>query len=47
MIGKSSSDKSLSIQLINKSMKGIYSKNKFFKKLPKIIPKYFQDSESI
>ena len=46
MIGKSSSGKSLRIQLINKSMKG-NSKNKFFKKFPKIIQTYFQDSESI
>ena len=41
MIGKPGSGKSLSIQLINKSMKGIYSKNKFFKKFPKIVQTIF------
>ena len=46
IIGKPGSGKSLSAQLINKSMKGIYSKNKFFKKFPKIIQTYFQGSES-
>ena len=27
-------------------MKGIYSKNKFFKKFPKIVQTYFQESKS-
>ena len=46
IIGKPGSGKSLSAQLINKSMKGIYSKNRFFKKFPKIIQTYFQGSQS-
>ena len=46
IIGKPGSGKSLSAQLITKSMKGIYSKNKFFKKFPKIIQTYFQGSQS-
>ena len=46
IIGKPGTGKSLSAQLIDKSMKGIYSKNKFFKQFPKIIQTYFQGSES-
>ena len=41
IIGKPGSGKSLSAQLIYKSMKGIYSKNKFFKLFPRIIQTYF------
>ena len=46
IIGKPGSGKSLSAQLINKSMKGKYSKNKFFQLYPQIIQIYFQGSES-
>ena len=46
IIGKPGSGKSLSAQLIYKSMKGIYSKNKFFKLFPRIIQTYFQGSKS-
>ena len=46
IIGKPGSGKSLSAQLIYKSMKGIYSKNNFFKLFPRIIQTYFQGSES-
>ena len=46
IIGKPGSGKSLSAQLINKSMRGKYSKNKFFKQFPQIIQTYFQGSES-
>ena len=46
IIGKPGTGKSLSAQLIDKSMKGKYSKNKFFKQFPKIIQTYFQGSES-
>ena len=46
IIGKPGTGKSLSAQLICKSMKGKYSKNKFFKKYPRIIQIYFQGSES-
>jgi len=45
IIVKTGRGKNLSAQLIYKSMKGIYSKNKFFKKFPKIIQTYFQGSE--
>ena len=41
------SGKSLSIELIIKSMKGKYSKTNFFKKFPAVIPTYFQNSEYI
>ena len=46
IIGKPGTGKSLSVQLICKSMKGIYSKNNFFKSFPQIIQTYFQGSES-
>ena len=46
IIGKPGTGKSLSAQLICKSMKGIYSKNEFFKNFPQIIQTYFQGSES-
>ena len=46
IIGKPGSGKSLSAQLIYKSMKGEYSKNKFFKLFPRIIQTYFQGSKS-
>ena len=46
IIGKPGSGKSLSAQLITKSMRGIYSKNKFFQKFPKVNQTYFQGSES-
>ena len=46
IIGKPGSGKSMSEQLINKSMGGKYSKNKFFKQPPQIIQEYFQGSES-
>ena len=43
---KSGDSKSLSMQLIIKSMKGTASNNPFFKKLPKIIVHYYQCSLS-
>ena len=46
IIGKPGTGKSLSAQLINKSMRGKYSKNKFFQKFPQINQIYFQGSES-
>ena len=46
IIGKPGSGKSLSAQLIYKSMKGEYSKNHFFKLFPRIIQTYFQGSKS-
>ena len=46
IIGKPGTGKSLSAQLIYKSMKGKYSKEKFFRKYPQIIQTYFQGSES-
>ena len=46
IIGKPGSGKSLSAQLIYKSMRGKYSKNKFFQLFPQIIQTYFQGSES-
>ena len=42
IIGKPGTGKSLSAQLINKSMRGKYSKNKFFQQFPEIIQSYFQ-----
>ena len=45
IIGKPGTGKSLSAQLIYNSMRGIYSKNGFFKKYPSIIQIYFQGSE--
>ena len=46
IIGKPGTGKSLSAKLIYKSMKGKYSKNKFFKNYPRIIQIYFQGSET-
>ena len=46
IIGKPGTGKSLSVQLINKSLKGEYSIKKFFKIYPKIIQTYFQGSLS-
>ena len=46
IIGKPGTGKSLSAQLISKSMRGKYSKEKFFRKYPQIIQTYFQGSES-
>ena len=46
IIGKPGTGKSLSAQLIYKSMRGKYSKNKFFQKFPQLIQAYFQGSES-
>ena len=46
IIGKPGTGKSLSAQLIYKSMKGKYSKEKFFREFPQIIQTYFQGSES-
>ena len=46
IIGKPGTGKSLSAKLIYKSMKGKYSKEKFFRKFPQIIQTYFQGSES-
>ena len=45
IIGKPGSGKSLSAQLIIKSMKGKYSSNKFFQLFPEIIHTYFQGSK--
>ena len=42
MVGKPGSSKSLSIQLILNSMRGKYSKSRFFLKYPQIIATYFQ-----
>ena len=46
IVGKPGTGKSLSAQLIYNSMRGIYSKNEFFKKYPSIVQIYFQGSES-
>ena len=46
IIGKPGTGKSLSVQLINKSSKGEYSNNKFFKIYSTIIQTYFQGSLS-
>ena len=46
IVGKPGTGKTLSAQLIYKSMRGKYSKNKFFRKYPQIIQTYFQGSES-
>ena len=46
IIGKPGTGKSLSAQLICKSMRGKYSEEKFFRKYPQIIQTYFQGSES-
>ena len=46
IIGKPGTGKSLSAQLLNKSMRGKYSKNKFFQQFQRIYQIYFQGSES-
>ena len=46
IIGKPGTGKSLSVQLINKSLKGKYSNKKFFRLYPKLIQTYFQGSKS-
>jgi hypothetical protein len=46
IIGKPGTGKSLSAQIIKKSMKGKYSSNKFFIEFKKKIQTYFQGSES-
>ena len=46
IIGKPGTSKSLSVQLINNSMKGKFSENEFFKKYPNIMQVYFQGSET-
>ena len=46
IIGKPGTGKSLSAQLISKTMRGKYSKEKFFRKFPQIMQTYFQGSES-
>ena len=46
IVGKPGTGKSLSSQLIYNSMRGKYSKNKFFRQFPQIILTYFQGSES-
>ena len=45
IIGESGIGKSLSIEIIINSMKGKYSKNKFFQNFPKVKPLYFQVSK--
>ena len=47
IIGNPGNGKSLSVQVINKSMKGKYSTNKFLKLFPKIIITYFHITNSI
>ena len=44
IVGKPGCSKSLSVQLINKAMKGESSNNPLFKSLPKIIMKSYQGS---
>ena len=46
IIGKPGSGKSLSAQLMYKTMRGEFSKSKFFQNFPKIIQTYFQGSNS-
>ena len=46
IIGKPGTGKSLSAQLIYKSMRGKYSKNEFFQNFPQLVQIYFQGSES-
>ena len=46
IIGKPGCGKSLSAQLISKSMKGKYSNKEFFQLFPRIIQTYFQGSQS-
>ena len=45
IIGKPGTGKNLSTQLIYKSMRGKYSKNKFFQQFPQIIQIYFKGSD--
>ena len=42
IIGNPSTGKSLSVEIIIKTMKGKYSKDKFFREFPQVIPSYFQ-----
>ena len=46
IVGKPGTGKSLSIQLLYNSMRGVYSENEFFRKYPQIIQIFFQGSES-
>ena len=46
IVGKPGTGKSLSSKLITNSMRGVYSKNPFFRKYPQIIQIYFQGSKS-
>ena len=46
IVGKPGTGKTLSAQLVYKSMRGKYSKNTFFRKFPQLIQTYFQGSES-
>ena len=46
IIGKPGSSKSLSFQLLKKTMRGNYSKSDFFRKYPQTLTTYFQCSES-
>ena len=46
IVGKPGIGKSLGFQLIYNSMRGKYSKNKFFKQFPQIVLTYFQGTES-
>jgi len=46
IIGKPGTGKSLSVQLINRCMKGKYSDKGFFKLFPKVVQTYFQGSDS-
>ena len=46
IIGRPGSGKSLSIQLISKTMRGKFSENKFFQKFQPFILTYFQGAES-
>ena len=46
ILGKPGSGKSLSAQLMTKSMRGKYSNNSFFQNFPLIIQSYFQGSDS-
>ena len=46
IVGKPGTGKSISAQLICNSMRGEYSKDKFFREFPEIVLSYFQGSES-
>lgn len=46
IIGKPGSGKSLSVQLMLKSMRGKFSKSDFFQNFPSLIQSYFQGSDS-